>query len=68
MTHTLTTDQYAYPVRWDFTPDADGRYVCVRHSRWYASTGWACILESWMSVRQAREVYATRLADGLVRA
>jgi hypothetical protein len=50
MTHSLTTNQYGYPVRWDFTPKADGNCVNVRHSRWYASTGWVCVADYFMSV------------------
>lgn len=68
MTHSLTTEQYGYPVRWDFTPgvsSSGSKHVLVRHSRWYASTGWVCVLEDYMTVRHARECYASRLANGL---
>ena len=68
MTHSLTTNQYGYPVRWDFTPKADGKRVNVRHSRWYASTGWVCVADHFMSVRHARETYAARLANGFTAA
>lgn len=68
MTHSLTTNQYGYPVRWDFTVIDNGKRVNVRHSRWYVSTGWVCVADQFMSVRHARETYAARLADGLTAA
>ena len=71
MTYSLCTNQYDYPVRWDFTPgvSASGsNHVIVRHSRWYASTGWVSVTENCMTVRHARETYAARLSEGLTPA